>query len=81
MRFIRCARNKEEQNLFAFQYLGNIYYRAFKEIPIGKELLVWYDDKYPHYLGMPESMFDMSNFISNGMLQFLVDFLLIFILW
>ena len=53
MRFIRCARHKGEQNLFAFQYKGNIYYRAFKDIPTGTELLVWYDEKYPMYMGIP----------------------------
>lgn len=53
MRFIRCARHKGEQNLFAFQYNGNIYYRAFKDIPTGTELLVWYDEKYPMYMGIP----------------------------
>lgn len=53
MRFIRCARHKGEQNLYAFQFNGNIYYRAFKDIPTGTELLVWYDDKYPMYMGIP----------------------------
>ncbi|EDO38794.1 predicted protein, partial [Nematostella vectensis] len=53
MRFIRCARNKEEQNLFAFQYLGKIYYRTYRTIPMGEELLVWYDDKYTQYMEMP----------------------------
>lgn len=56
MRFIRCARHKEEQNLFSFQYNGNIYYRAFKDIPCGTELLVWYDEKYPMYMGIPLGM-------------------------
>lgn len=56
MRFIRCARHKDEQNLFAFQYNGNIYYRAFKDIPCSTELLVWYDDKYPLYMGIPLGM-------------------------
>jgi len=53
MRYIRCARHKGEQNMFAFQYYGNIYYRAFRDIPAGTELLVWYDDKYPQYMGIP----------------------------
>lgn len=53
MRFIRCARHKDEQNLFAFQYNENIYYRAFKDIPYGTELLVWYDENYPMYMGIP----------------------------
>lgn len=53
MRYIRCARHRGEQNMYAFQYYGNIYYRAFKDLPPGTELLVWYDDKYPQYMGIP----------------------------
>ena len=53
MRYIRCARHRGEQNMFAFQYYGNIYYRAFKDLPPGTELLVWYDDKYPQHMGIP----------------------------
>ncbi|XP_057305592.1 PR domain zinc finger protein 15-like [Hydractinia symbiolongicarpus] len=62
MRFIQCARHRGEQNLFVFQYYGSIYYRAFKDIAIGSELLVWYDDKYPQYFGMPYDIRDMSSF-------------------
>ena len=61
MRFIRCARHKAEQNLFAFQYLRKVFYRAFKEILPGKEMLVWYDEKYPQYLGIPSFIFDMGD--------------------
>jgi len=53
MRYIRCARHRSEQNMFAFQYCGHIYYRAFKDIPATTELLVWYDDNYPQYMGIP----------------------------
>ncbi|KAK3729595.1 hypothetical protein QZH41_016162 [Actinostola sp. cb2023] len=56
MRFIRCARHKEEQNLYAFQYLGNVFYRSFKDISKGTEMLVWYDDKYPQYMGIPTGL-------------------------
>ena len=53
MRFIKCARHRNEQNLFAFQYCGNIYYRAFRHIPAGRELLVWYDEKYSEFIDIP----------------------------
>ncbi|KAJ7339650.1 Putative histone-lysine N-methyltransferase prdm6 [Desmophyllum pertusum] len=53
MRFIRCARHKQEQNLFAFQHNRSIFYRAFQEIPRGTELLVWYDDNYLQHMGIP----------------------------
>ena len=61
MRFIQCARHKGEQNLYVFQYYGSVYYRAFKDIPVGTELLVWYDEKYPQYFGLPTEIRDMSN--------------------
>ncbi|KAM7439336.1 putative histone-lysine N-methyltransferase prdm6 [Porites harrisoni] len=66
MRFIKCARHRNEQNLFAFQYCGNIYYRAFKEIPIGTELLVWYEDIYPQYFGIPISIHDLNSMGSRS---------------
>ena len=66
MRFIRCARRKNEQNLFAFQYLGKVYYRSFKEILPGEEMLVWYDDKYPQYHGIPRIIFDMGAVMTQG---------------
>jgi len=66
MRFIRCARHIKEQNLYAFQYCGNIFYRAFKEVPPGRELLVWYDDKYPQFLGIPLGMQDYDSATSSN---------------
>ena len=53
MRFIRCARHEREQNLFAFQHNKNIFYRAFRDIPTGCELLVWYEDSYTKHMGIP----------------------------
>ena len=38
-------RNKEEQNLVAFQHKQHIYYRAHKKIIKGMELLVEYADQ------------------------------------
>lgn len=53
MRFIRSARNKQEQNLCAIQHEDNIFYRALTDISAGTELLVWYEDKYEEYFGIP----------------------------
>lgn len=39
-----------------FQYCGSIYYRAFRHIPSGRELLVWYDEKYSEFLDIPALM-------------------------
>ncbi|KAK3746879.1 hypothetical protein QZH41_009205, partial [Actinostola sp. cb2023] len=66
MRYIRCARYKDEQNTSVMQYFGNIYYRVFKEIPPGSEILVWYDDTCPHYLGIPFRMQDIGTTASRG---------------
>lgn len=61
MRFIRCARHRGEQNLYAFQYNKEIYYRAFATIPAGEELLVWYEDNYPQYMGIPLNITDIGK--------------------
>lgn len=66
MRFIQCARSSDEQNLFAFQYKGNVYYRSFKDIAVGEELLVWYDEKYLQHFGIPTGLQDMSFVINQG---------------
>ncbi|XP_078575263.1 uncharacterized protein LOC144861315 [Branchiostoma floridae x Branchiostoma japonicum] len=54
MRYVNCARNEEEQNLVAFQYYRNIYYRTYKPIPPGTELMVWYGNEYAKDLGIFE---------------------------
>ncbi|XP_062859446.1 histone-lysine N-methyltransferase PRDM9-like [Trichomycterus rosablanca] len=46
MRYVNCARNEEEQNLVAFQYRGEIFYRCCRPIKPGQELLVWYEEDY-----------------------------------
>lgn len=73
MRFIRCARHKLEQNLYAFQYGGNIYYRAFKDIPAGTELLVWYDDHYEKFLGIPIGLREV-NLTSTGTIRKIIKY-------
>lgn len=66
MRFICCARHKEEQNLFAFQYNKEIYYRAFAPITVGEELLVWYEDSYPQYMGIPLNITDIGKHVDQN---------------
>ena len=51
MLFIMLYRNKEEQNLIAFQNKQYIYYRAHKKIQKGMELLVKYAEKETKQLG------------------------------
>lgn len=43
---MNCARNVDEQNLVAFQYQGEIFYRCCRPILLGQELLLWYDEDY-----------------------------------
>ena len=54
LRYINCSRTEKEQNLVAFQYHSQIYYRAYKDIKGGDELLVWYGDEYARDLGIME---------------------------
>ncbi|XP_041356285.1 zinc finger protein 724-like isoform X2 [Gigantopelta aegis] len=52
MRYVNCARTEEEQNVTAYQFSGQIYYRSFKPIKPGSELLVWYGQEYAKELGI-----------------------------
>jgi hypothetical protein len=52
MRYVNCARNEDEQSMVAYQYKGQIFYRTFKDIYAGSELLVWYGDHYARELGI-----------------------------
>ncbi|XP_044527105.1 histone-lysine N-methyltransferase PRDM9-like isoform X1 [Gracilinanus agilis] len=52
MRYVNCARDEEEQNLVAFQYHRQIFYRTCRAIRPGCELLVWYGDEYGQELGI-----------------------------
>ena len=36
----------------AFQFRGKIYYRTYKPIKAGSELLVWYGESYAKDLGI-----------------------------
>ncbi|KAM5303495.1 histone-lysine N-methyltransferase PRDM9-like isoform 2-T3 [Glossophaga mutica] len=51
MRYVNCARDDEEQNLVAFQYHRQIFYRTCQVVRPGCELLVWCGDEYGQELG------------------------------
>ncbi|CAI8055875.1 PR domain zinc finger protein 12 [Geodia barretti] len=54
MNFIQCARNQQEQNLKALQYSGCLYFESVRDVTVGEELLVWYDEmQYEIYMGIP----------------------------
>ncbi|XP_047143557.1 histone-lysine N-methyltransferase PRDM9 isoform X1 [Hydra vulgaris] len=61
MRYINCSRIEAEQNLVAFQYHGEIYYRVYKKVEKGKEFLVWYGDDYAKDLGIINSKKDIHQ--------------------
>lgn len=46
------CRCEEEQNVIAFQYRGQIYYRTFKDVKKNTELFVWYGSQYAEQLGI-----------------------------
>ena len=54
MNFIQCARNSTEQNLKLTQINESLYFVATRDIGVGEELLVWYDEvQYGVYMGVP----------------------------
>ena len=55
MRFVNCARCEDEQNLTAFQFMGEIYYKTLRPVSRGDELLVWYGEEYAKDLGICSS--------------------------
>lgn len=59
VRFVNCSRCEDEQNLVAYQFRGEIYYRTYKPVIPGKELLVWYGESYAKDLGI--SLFDNQD--------------------
>ncbi|XP_069751952.1 zinc finger protein 408 [Narcine bancroftii] len=44
MRYANKARTKEESNAVMFQFYGKIYYRLYKTIELGQELLLWSEE-------------------------------------
>ena len=64
-RYVNCARYETEQNVAAYQYLGNIYYRSYKLIKAGSELLVWYGEDYAQELGINRD-YKIKPIIVNG---------------
>jgi len=52
LRFVNCARFEQEQNVLAYQYKGAMYYRTYKAIEKGSEILVYYGDAYAKELNI-----------------------------
>ncbi|XP_015448625.1 probable histone-lysine N-methyltransferase PRDM7 [Pteropus alecto] len=66
MRYVNCARDDEEQNLLAFQYHRQIFYRTCRVIRPGCELLVWYGDEYGQKLGITWGSKKKRKLVSGG---------------
>uniref|UniRef100_A0A8C6R571 SET domain-containing protein n=1 Tax=Nannospalax galili TaxID=1026970 RepID=A0A8C6R571_NANGA len=65
MRYVNCARDDDEQNLVAFQYHRQIFYRTCRVIRPGSELLVWYGDEYGQELGIKWGSKRKKEFIAG----------------
>ena len=66
MRYVNCARSESEQNLVAYQYQGQIYYRTYKDIQPNTELLVWYGSEYGKELGIIRNKMEVLPKVVNG---------------
>ena len=55
--------------MVAFQYKGEIYYRTFKHVYPGNELLVWYGRDYAEELGIstdPSELYTCMTTVLSG---------------
>ncbi|XP_072947025.1 uncharacterized protein [Epargyreus clarus] len=50
MRYVNCSRHWCEQNLIAYQYQGQIYYRTIRIVPKFTELMVFYGSEFANLL-------------------------------
>ena len=71
MNYIQCARNSTEQNLKLTQINESLYFVATRDISIGEELLVWYDEtQYGVYMGVPTGFVEArSPFVESASLE------------
>jgi len=52
LRWINCARYKEEQNMVCFQFEQCLFYVVVRPVHPGEELLIWYGASYARRLGI-----------------------------
>ena len=65
MRYVNCACREEDQNLLAFQFHGEIFYRTIENVTAHTELLVWYGDEYGQELGITRENFVTKKATNN----------------
>ena len=61
MKYIQCARNTTEQNTVVFQFGPDLYFRTYKTIRPGEEILVWYAEYYEQHHGIPVGVRKVNN--------------------
>ncbi|XP_045782893.1 histone-lysine N-methyltransferase PRDM9-like [Maniola jurtina] len=61
MRYVNCSRHWCEQNLLAYQYRGELYYRTIKAIPRFTELLVFYGAQFANMLRVDLRAYNRPN--------------------
>ena len=57
IRWINCARNKNEESVKAKECYGKVVYQTIKDIYPGKELFVYYGEEYAKLLGIDTKQF------------------------
>ena len=65
MTHVQVARCREEQNMEAFQFYGDIFFRTTKAIEAGTELKVFYSKDYKRKVGFTEDLEDLK--LDRGM--------------
>ncbi|GBP65683.1 hypothetical protein EVAR_98396_1 [Eumeta japonica] len=64
LRYVNCARHQRHQNLVAYQYRRNIYYRTIKPIPKYTELLVYLGSDVAYWLGVHVCSYAYMNAVA-----------------
>ncbi|KAJ2938605.1 hypothetical protein O0L34_g11917 [Tuta absoluta] len=66
MRYVNCSRFWAEQNLVAYQYQGELYYRTVKIIPRMTELLVFYGAEFARALRIDLRLYNKTAAITGN---------------
>lgn len=52
LRYVNCARNVREENVYSFGCDGLVFYMTTKDVEPNTELLTWYGENDGHILGI-----------------------------
>ncbi|CAF1641713.1 unnamed protein product [Adineta ricciae] len=52
LRYVNCPIRKEDENLIAVQFNGELYYQTKRDVKAGEELFVYYGEEYARELGI-----------------------------